>query len=145
MKINKPNRVIVHCSDTPDKPKGSQGWDSVDRDIIDQWHKERGWTMIGYHYVIKKSGLIEIGRKEDQIGSHCQGQNTNSLGICLVGRAEFLPEQYDSLYSLYLQFKNKYAIDASKWTGHYESQVGGVRKTCPNINMQDLRKTLAAL
>ena len=37
----------------------------VDAKIIDKWHKERGWSGIGYHYVIKRDGQIELGRPID--------------------------------------------------------------------------------
>ena len=41
--------------------------------------------MIGYHYVIRRDGSIEMGRPADMIGAHTSGQNTYSLGICYEG------------------------------------------------------------
>ena len=41
--------------------------------------------MIGYHYVIRRDGSIEIGRPADMIGAHTSGQNSYSLGICYEG------------------------------------------------------------
>ena len=35
-------KIIIHCSDS----------EFGDAALIDKWHKERGWTGIGYHYVI---------------------------------------------------------------------------------------------
>ena len=71
--------IIIHCSDTP------EGRD--DRaDDIRRWHtKERGWSDIGYHYVIDLDGTIEPGRPIETAGAHCTGHNTNSIGICYVG------------------------------------------------------------
>ncbi len=68
----------------------------VSRDTIDKWHKERGWDGIGYHYVIRKDGSIEIGRNRNITGAHAKGRN-NRLGIALTGYDEFTPEQIESL------------------------------------------------
>ena len=54
--FEKPNRVVhsvfLHCS-ASDNSKH----DSVD--IMDSWHKKRGWSGVGYHYFIKKDGVIQ--------------------------------------------------------------------------------------
>lgn len=73
--------IIIHCADTP------EGRDDKAADI-DRWHKQRGFDRIGYHYVIDLDGTIEYGREQDCIGAHCQGHNTNSIGICYIGGAD---------------------------------------------------------
>ena len=70
--------IIIHCSSTP------EGRDYTVEDIR-RWHKERGWSDIGYHYVVYRNGHIEPGRDVDIIGAHCAGHNTHSIGICYVG------------------------------------------------------------
>lgn len=70
--------LVVHCSAT----RPSLDVHAID---IDRWHKARGWSGIGYHYVITRSGTVEVGRPEDAAGAHVQGHNRNSIGICLVG------------------------------------------------------------
>ena len=70
--------IIIHCSATP------EGRDYTVDDIR-RWHKDRGWSDIGYHYVIYRNGHIEPGRDVDIIGAHCVGHNTHSIGICYVG------------------------------------------------------------
>lgn len=77
------DKIIVHCTATP------EGKDyTVDQ--IRQWHtapkpKGNGWRDIGYHYIIYRDGSIHAGRPVDQVGAHCQGYNTGSIGICYVG------------------------------------------------------------
>jgi hypothetical protein len=71
--------IVVHCSATPQ-----------DRDIgakeIREWHvRDNGWSDIGYHYVIRRNGIQEIGRPESEPGAHASGHNANSIGVCLVG------------------------------------------------------------
>lgn len=90
-KRDKTNFIVVHCSDTPEKL-------DVGVNDIRKWHKDRGWKDIGYHYVIRRNGLIEAGRNYDVVGAHVSGFNKNSIGICLVGREKnYSEEQWKSL------------------------------------------------
>lgn len=89
----------------------------VSADTIDQWHKERGWDGIGYHFVIRKNGAIETGRPLDKIGAHAKGRN-NYVGIVLCGYDDFSKEQITSLISLLKALKIKH-IEA-----HHESCPG---------------------
>lgn len=77
--------LIVHCTAT--KPGAK-----VNVDIIDGWHKERGFKkqpqsgrICGYHFVVLPDGTIETGRYLSEIGAHVSGQNSRSIGICYVG------------------------------------------------------------
>lgn len=72
------DKIIVHCSATP------EGRD-ISADTIDKWHKERGWSGIGYHYVVSLDGTIEYGRDIQKTGAHVKGHNTGSIGICYIG------------------------------------------------------------
>ena len=77
--MRKINKIIIHCSDTP------EGRD-VDAAEIKHWHvKGRGWSDIGYHYVVKLDGIVEVGRPIKRAGAHTIGQNLNSIGICYIG------------------------------------------------------------
>lgn len=76
--MRKINKIIIHCSATP------QGR-PVTVDEIDRWHRQRGFSGIGYHYVIYLDGSVHKGRPEESIGAHCTGQNANSIGVCYVG------------------------------------------------------------
>ena len=70
--------IIVHCSATPE----GKDYTVVD---IRKWHKQQGWSDIGYHYVVYRNGHIEPGRDVDIIGAHCEGHNANSIGVCYIG------------------------------------------------------------
>ena len=70
--------IIIHCTATP------EGRDYTVDDIR-RWHKARGFSDVGYHYVIYRNGHIMDGRDVDLIGAHCSGHNTNSIGVCYVG------------------------------------------------------------
>lgn len=133
-------KVFVHCSDSP----------YGDAALIDEWHRARGWSGIGYHWVIlnghrKNSkdyslwddGLVEAGRPERETGSHARGHNRRSIGICLIGRTEFTGRQIDVL--LYEIRKLKARFDVTDVLGHYEVDSS---KTCPNLDMNWLRSRL---
>lgn len=71
--------LIIHCSAT------REGQDFTAADIR-RWHVDgNGWQDIGYHFVVRLDGTIELGRPLAQAGAHCSGRNQNSLGICYVG------------------------------------------------------------
>ena len=53
---------------------------------IRRWHvEERGWSDIGYHWVIESDGRLCLGRSVYLMGAHVRGRNKESLGVCLVG------------------------------------------------------------
>ena len=70
--------LIVHCTASP------EGLD-LDAKAIDRMHRNRGFSMIGYHYLIKLDGTIEEGRPLDKQGAHVRGYNDESIGIAYVG------------------------------------------------------------
>lgn len=73
--------IIIHCSATP------RGRD-VGAKEIRRWHLQRGFRDIGYHYVVRLDGSIEVGRPLGEAGAHCKGKNYCSVGICYVGGVE---------------------------------------------------------
>ena len=80
--MRKINKIILHCADTP------EGRD-VKTEEIKRWHtQERGWSDIGYHYVIELDGSLHNGRDEDIAGAHCKGHNSDSIGVCYVGGSD---------------------------------------------------------
>jgi len=72
------NKIIIHCSATKE---GNE----ISAATIDKWHKDRGWSGIGYHYVVLLNGNIEYGRPIDKSGAHVKNHNKGSIGICYIG------------------------------------------------------------
>ena len=84
------DEIIVHCTATP------EGRDYT----VEQIRKDhtmpvklggRGWSDIGYHYVIYRDGTTHEGRNVDVSGAHCVDHNAHSIGISYVGGVENLP------------------------------------------------------
>jgi len=73
------NKIIIHCSATKEGV-------NVSAATIKRWHVQgRGWSDIGYHYVIGLDGAIEYGRPIKRAGAHVKGENEHSIGICYIG------------------------------------------------------------
>jgi len=154
--MNKINNIVVHCSDS--------FWGCAR--AITQWHKEKGWTTIGYHFVINNAkptfthernnltipaldGAIECGRYldtdtvlfDEEVGAHALGYNRSSIGICLIGAKTFTIAQHDSLIRLSMDLMMLYGIPVERVIGHYETESGKKQgKTCPNIDMEKVRQ-----
>jgi hypothetical protein len=62
---------------------------NTNRDVsaaeIHRWHRNNGWSGIGYHFVIRKDGTIERGRPMDMLGAHCYEHNWHTVSVNLVG------------------------------------------------------------
>ena len=48
-------------------------------------HLARGFSDVGYHFIIGRDGKIHAGRPVAIAGAHCTGHNTRSIGVSLVG------------------------------------------------------------
>jgi N-acetylmuramoyl-L-alanine amidase len=127
--------IIVHCSDSAD----DQTW--IDAAEIGRWHKARGFRTIGYHFVIKKDGTVEIGRALNSAGAHCKGFNLFSVGVCWVGRHDCNPRQRAALVKLLKDLLKQFKLSEAQIYGHSHFDPN---KTCPNISIPDLRRDVAA-
>lgn len=126
--------IIVHCSATP------EGRDYTVADI-DRWHKAKGWKGIGYHFVIYRDGSIHVGRPKEQIGAHCTGHNTISIGICYIGglatdgktaKDTRTQEQKDSMLGLIEQLLEEFP--KASIHGHREFAA----KACPCFDVTEI-------
>lgn len=126
------DKIIVHCSATKEKK-------DISAATIDQWHKERGWRGIGYHYVVSLNGNIEYGRPIEETGAHVRNHNRRSIGICYIGGLDKdlnpkdtrTPEQKESLLDLLKTLKRLHP-DATIH-GHNEFSS----KACPCFNANE--------
>lgn len=139
------NEIIVHCTDTP------EGRNHTVADIR-AWHTApvskggRGWSDIGYHYVVDIYGQIMTGRDVDIIGAHCTGHNAHSIGVCYVGgrSRDFsrtldtrTPAQKESLLMLLRQLKTLYPN--ARIYGHHDFCPS---KTCPCFDAKNEYKNI---
>lgn len=152
--LNIPEYIVWHTAE--------HGKNGVDFDTsaawIDKYHKKLGWKGIGYHYVIRKDGTIEKGRKETDIGAHVKGLNSRSLGICFSGHGGISPHteaQIETGLRLTLNLMWKYFVPVDNVIGHREinrlikqrmlSPQFATKKSCPGklIDMDKVRDSLS--
>lgn len=117
--------VFIHCS-ASDNP----AHDSVD--VIRRWHKARGWSDIGYHFVITQDGEIHLGRPLRKIPAAQKGHNRGSVAICLTGKDEFSCCQFIALEDLCYRLETLHHKPL-RFRGHCEVSS----KTCPVFDYQD--------
>lgn len=136
------NFITVHCSaSAPDV--------YVDAKVIDRWHRARGFLKIGYHFVIKRDGIVEKGRNLDEVGAHVEGHNKGNIGICLAGgvnkagKAEdnFTDDQKHALAVLLIDLNKKFP--KAQILGHRDWP--GVRKDCPSFDVRKWMKETGVL
>lgn len=132
------NEIIIHCSATP------EGKDYTVEQIR-QWHKQRGFSDIGYHYVIYRDGSIHSGRPIERIGAHCLKHNAHSIGVCYIGgvakdgktpKDTRTDAQKTALLKLLKELKSRYP--KAKIYPHYKFAV----KACPSFNTEEEYKNL---
>lgn len=85
--------IVIHHSGTP-----------TDMDLsaksIQNMHLNNGWYGIGYHFVIRKNGTVEVGTPLESIGAHSYMHNSNTIGIHLSGNFELARPTNAQLTSL---------------------------------------------
>lgn len=148
------NEIVLHCSAT------AEGKDFTVEDIR-RWHKQRGFSDIGYHFVIYRDGSIHTGRDINIIGAHATGHNANSIGICYIGgvasdgktpKDTRTKEQKQSMLKLVKELISKYNIPVKNVIGHRDTSKDlngdGIIspnewiKACPSFEVGELRKEL---
>ena len=110
---------------------------------IDGWHKNNGWSGIGYHFVIRKDGTIERGRPEWAVGAHAYGENWHTIGIHLSGDfsvAEPTEAQIESTAMLLANLCVDYGlpIDEDHIVGHRDL----MSTDCPGDNLYNEISTI---
>lgn len=129
------DKIIIHCSDTPEGRH-------VDVETVRQWHLQKGWDDIGYHYVIYLDGSVHDGRPLGQVGAHCKGHNAHSIGICYIGGCDNTMKPKDTRTAkqeaaLVKLIKDlKMVFPGASVHGHNEFSA----KPCPCFDVQKWRK-----
>ena len=134
------NEIIIHCSAT--RREWMEGAaTSAKVAEIRRWHLARGWSDIGYHYLIDRDGTVRAGRWVGRTGAHVAGHNTGTIGICLIGghgssendrfADHFTPEQDRALRALLDELKHDHP-KITKISGHNEYSA----KACPGFTVK---------
>ena len=130
--------IIVHCTATPEgRVETVQS--------IRNMHKARGFSDIGYHYLIGLNGERWEGRNVNLIGAHCEGHNSNSIGVCYVGGVDKKMQAKDTRtenqkYALVALLKDlRKLYPKANIYGHHDFNKG---KSCPCFDAKNEYKNI---
>lgn len=147
--------IIVHCTATPEGQE-------LTMKQLEAEHRKRGFSGIGYHYVVLLNGTIAPGRDVDIIGAHCSGYNTHSIGVSYVGGLENKPgvpykklkakdtrtaAQKEALHNLLALLKKAYPNAVIKGHRDYSPDKDGDGliepwewiKSCPSFSVEEYK------
>lgn len=131
---NIPTKLILHHSADADQ-RSQFG-------KINEWHRHLEFPQsslglyVGYHYIISHAGGVTKCREHEDVGAHCIGLNTQSIGICLEGNFnEELPteEQKSSLGKLLVELCQEYKLDVTDIYPHRAFSL----TACPGKKLDD--------
>jgi hypothetical protein len=123
--------LVVHISDSP----ADRGDTAAD---IHRWHKQRGWSGIGYNAVITGDAQLQPGRPDYWQGAHVrdfdgngEGDNSDSLGICIITNKA--PDAGQLLILEGWLIAKLADYPDAEVVGHRDLDS---RKTCPNFDVR---------
>ena len=138
------DEIIIHITASND--------DATVEDIR-AGHLARGFSDIGYHYIVDRHGVIHAGRDEAIIGSHVAGHNVGTIGVSYIARgsdtepaAEYgkfmTPEQREGLEEIVKTLLVKYKLKSTDVSGHNDYNLG---KACPCFKVRKAAEFLEAI
>lgn len=140
-------KIIVHCSasDTPyqDDIEAVRELHTSAKNRKINWGKYpthgKGWSQVGYHYFIKKNGLVQKGRDSQKKGAHTLGENPDSIGVCVSGDTDFTVMQMRKLIMLLQDLMAAHGLTKDDIYPHNHFSK---YKTCPNFDLQKILEEL---
>ncbi|HMB90836.1 MAG TPA: N-acetylmuramoyl-L-alanine amidase [Rhodothermales bacterium] len=126
---------------------------------IQELHQDvRGWSDIGYQFVMDQSGRLYQGRPfltqvalEDlprlALGAHVGGHNTGNIGVCVLGcyhppepgfpcNDVMTPAAIDSLVTMFAFLSEAYEVAPESIRGHRD--WSGASTACPGNNNHEM-------
>ena len=130
------SRIVIHHTGNPTD-------DDLSAEQLHRSHQNLGWSGVGYHFIVRKDGSIELGRPVECVGAHAEGFNYCSIGIHVCGNfdmAEPTEAQINALPMLLADICDAYGLTAN------DSIVMGHRDLmatdCPGNNLYKRMDTI---
>lgn len=104
-------------------------------------HLGNKWCDIGYHYGVRKNGLLLAGRSTSYQGAHVSGYNNVSIGVVVHGNYEtrtLTSKQQSNLVNLLAWLCYRYNLSASSIKGHRNLSS----TACPERNIYNKLSTI---
>ncbi|MBM4110586.1 MAG: N-acetylmuramoyl-L-alanine amidase [Phycisphaerae bacterium] len=100
-------------------------------------HRGRGFSDIGYHYIIDRDGRVWEGRNLRWQGAHVSKHNEQNIGILVMGNFDIqkpAPHQLDGLRAHVRRLMTQYKLLQGRVLTHRE--WAGAKTACPGKNLQ---------
>lgn len=128
--------IVIHHT-------GNPADDNLSAEQIHASHLMQGWSGIGYHFVVRKDGTVEVGRPEWAVGAHAHGFNWNTIGIHLCGNFETATPTQAQIESLsylvgYLCEQYDLVPDSRHVVGHRDLMA----TACPGQQLYSMLQTI---
>lgn len=131
-------RIVLHCT---------ASWQTATIDGIKADWRARGWTNVGYAYIIMPNGEVVQLASEDVVTNGVKGYNSNSIHVCYIGGIEKVggkiksidnrtDAQKVSLKTIVKELKFKYP--KATILGHRDLAA----KDCPCFNVKEWVKEI---
>ena len=97
------NNIIIHHSATSNS---LTNYTNVVRNIYIYHTQTRGWSDIGYNFLVAPDGTIFKGRdpgnfdQDNVMGAHFCGRNSGTMGICMMGTYTDISPSDDAINAL---------------------------------------------
>lgn len=125
--------LVVHHTASPR--------DTTTVDQIRKWHvADRGWSDIGYHWIITSDGKLHAGRSPVIQGAHAPKVNSESWGVCVVGDNTKPDQRWNALQEetlLTLIDAVEFLVPQIKIIGHRDT---GQATECPGLDVESWLK-----
>ena len=135
--MRKLDRIILHCTATPEGRH-------VDVDTIRVWHKARGWSDVGYHFIIYIDGSVHVGRAVEKTGAHVAGHNATTIGVVYVGGTDAAGNAKDTMNvaqeTAFVNLVKHLRDEFGPLTLHGHNEYAA--KACPSFKVKDKFKWL---
>lgn len=126
--------IVLHCSATPPSM-------DIGAAVIDKWHRARGWSECGYHYVIRRDGKVDRGRHISLQGAHVKGHNAYTIGVCYVGGTDENGNPEDNITDKQRTTFVKLVSNLRRIFGPLDVKghrdMPNVRKACPSFDVRE--------
>lgn len=130
--------VTIH-HDGLDSPMTETGMDASAARI--EWircgHRGRGFSDIGYHYIVDRDGRVWEGRNLRWQGAHVSKHNEQNIGILVMGNFDIQKPSQRQLDGLRLHVRKmlaQYKLSRGRVLTHRE--WAGAKTACPGKNLQ---------
>jgi N-acetylmuramoyl-L-alanine amidase len=129
--------IVVHCTATPTT--------ATIESIQNYWRNKLGWKNNGYHYIIKRNGIVVNITPETDIANGVAGFNANAIHLSYIGGVDAnnkaldnrTDAQKEAMLNLIVRLSNRYPEAVIQ--GHRD--FPNVKKECPSFDVKTWLRT----